>query len=173
MSEPRRDSKGWGWGDPGTLPELDEAALRALRERIGERAPKPRAADLGSFSLPPAEQLPPALTEAVGAEAVFTGQEDRLRHATGRGYADLARLRLGSLDAAPDAVVLPGSAEQVKRVLEVCAAEGVAVVPFGGGTSVVGGVAPVSGPHARLISLDLARLDAVAFDRRSLTARLG
>ena len=96
-----------------------------------------------------------------------------MRHATGCGYADLARLRLGSLDAAPDAVVLPGSAEQVRRVLEVCAAEGVAVVPFGGGTSVVGGVAPERGPHGRLISLDLARLGAVEVDRRSLTARLG
>jgi alkyldihydroxyacetonephosphate synthase len=173
MSEPRRDSRWWGWGDPGTLPELDEAALGALRERIGELAPKPRAAALESFSLPAAEQLPRALAEAVGAEAVFTGQEDRLRHATGCGYADLARLRLGSLDAAPDAVLLPGSAEQVKRVLEVCAAEGVAVVPFGGGTSVVGGVAPIRGPHARLVSLDLARLRSVEVDRRSLTARLG
>ena len=58
-------------------------------------------------------------------------------------------------------------------MLEVCAAEGVAVVPFGGGTSVVGGVAPERGPHGRLISLDLARLGGVEVDRRSLTARLG
>src|SRR6476619_2570656 len=149
--EPRRDSKWWGWGDPATLPELDEAALGALRERIGELTPKPLAAELGEFSLPPAEPLPAALLDAVGPEGVFDSLEDRVRHATGCGYADLARLRLGSLDAAPDAVLLPGSAEQLQRVLEVCAAEGVAVVPFGGGTSVVGGVAPERGPHARLI----------------------
>jgi alkyldihydroxyacetonephosphate synthase len=170
---PRRDSKWWGWGDPGTLPELDEAALGALRERIGELTPKPLAAELGEFSLPPAEPLPAALLDAVGPEGVFDSLEDRVRHATGCGYADLARLRLGSLDAAPDAVLLPGSAEQVRRVLEVCAAEGVAVVPFGGGTSVVGGVAPERGRHGRLVSLDLARLGAVEVDRRSLTARLG
>ncbi len=96
-----------------------------------------------------------------------------LRHATGCGYADLARLRGGRLDAAPDAVLLPQDAGAVRRVLEVCAAEGVAVVPFGGGTSVVGGVAPLRGGHSRLVSLDLAALREVAVDRRSLTARLG
>ena len=58
-------------------------------------------------------------------------------------------------------------------MLEVCAAEGVAVVPFGGGTSVVGGVEPLRGPHGRLVSLDLARLRGVSVDRRSLTATLG
>ena len=58
-------------------------------------------------------------------------------------------------------------------MLDVCAAEGIAVVPYGGGTSVVGGVAPLRGSHERLISLDLARLREVEVDERSLTARLG
>jgi alkyldihydroxyacetonephosphate synthase len=173
MPEPRRDSKWWGWGDPETLPELDASALATLRERIGELRPTPKAATLEDFSLPPAEQLPQALVDAVGPEAFFTSLEDRVRHSHGCGYADLARLRLGSLDAAPDAVVVPDSPEQVRRLLEVCAAEGIAVVPFGGGTSVVGGVAPERGPHGRLISLDLTRLRAVEVDRRSLTATLG
>ena len=103
-----------------------------------------------------AEPLPAALIEAVGADAIFTSHEDRLRHASGRGYVDLARMRGGSLEAAPDAVVLPADAEALRRVLDVCAAEGIAVVPFGGGTSVVGGVEPLRGAHQRLISLDLA-----------------
>ena len=170
---PRRDTKWWGWGEPEMLPELDERAEEALRERIGELTPTPRPASLEDLSLPPAEPLPRALIEAVGEDAVFGGHEDRLRHAHGCGYADLARLRLGSLDAAPDAVVLPADADQVRRLLEVCAAEGVAVVPYGGGTSVVGGVAPERGPHGRLISLDLARLRRVEIDPRSLTATLG
>ena len=105
---PRRDSKWWGWGDPATSPELDAAALAMLRERIGELTPTPRAAELEEFELPPAEPLPAGLLDAVGAESAFTSIEDRLRHATGRGYADLARLRSGRLDAAPDAVRPPG-----------------------------------------------------------------
>jgi alkyldihydroxyacetonephosphate synthase len=170
---PRRDSKWWGWGDPAVAPALDDEALGVLRERIGELEPWPLAASLENFALPAAEALPAALTEAVGAASVFTSQEDRLRHASGRGYADLARMRRGSLDAAPDAVVMPPDAESLRRVLDICAAEGVAVVPFGGGTSVVGGVEPLRGGHGRLISLDLGALRDVEVDRRSLTARLG
>jgi alkyldihydroxyacetonephosphate synthase len=173
VSGPRRDSKWWGWGDPAVAPELDGPALAALRERVGELRPAERAAHLDAFQLPPAEPLPPALVEAVGEEAVFDSVEDRVRHAAGRGYADLVRLRGGRLDAAPDAVLMPADADAVRRVLRVCAAEGVAVVPFGGGTSVVGGIEPLRGDHSRLVSLDLARLREVEVDRRSLTARLG
>ncbi len=173
MSAPRRDSKWWGWGDPSVAPELDEAALATLRERIGELRPSPRAAELKEFELPAAGSLPPALIDAVGEENVFTGAEDRIRHATGCGYRDLALLRSGRLEQAPDAVLLPADADAVRRVLEVCAAVGVAVVPFGGGTSVVGGVEPLRGEHDRLISLDLTRLQGVEVDASSLTARLG
>lgn len=173
MSGPRRDSKWWGWGDPAVAPELDGPALETLRERVGELEAVPRKASLDEFELPAPEPLPPALVEAVGPEGVFASTEDRLRHATGRGYVDLARLRQGSLAAAPDAVVLPADADAVRRVLDVCAAEGVAVVPFGGGTSVVGGLEPLRGAHPRLISLDLSRLRTVEVDPRSLTATLG
>jgi alkyldihydroxyacetonephosphate synthase len=173
MNAPRRDSKWWGWGDPSVVPELDGAALGTLRERVGELQPAPLAAELGDFRLPAAEPLPQALIDAVGEGNVFTGAEDRIRHATGCGYADLARLRSGALDAAPDAVLLPADAAVVQRVLALCATEGVAVVPFGGGTSVVGGIEPLRGSHGRVVSLDLARLRDVEIDTRSLTARLG
>jgi alkyldihydroxyacetonephosphate synthase len=173
VSAPRRDSKWWGWGDPSISPQLDAQALAVLVERLGALEPWPLSRELGEFQLPPAEPLPPALIEALGAERVFAGAEDRLRHASGRGYADLARMRLGALEGAPDAVLLPADADSLRRVLEICAAEGVAVVPFGGGTSVVGGVEPLRGAHPRLVSLDLRDLGAVAVDRRSLTATLG
>jgi alkyldihydroxyacetonephosphate synthase len=173
VNGPRRDSKWWGWGDPSVAPELDDEALATLRERVGKLRPPPRIAEIDSFELPAPEPLPQALIDAVGEESVFTEGEDRIRHATGCGYVDLARLRSGRLDAAPDAVLLPPDADAVRRVLDVCAAEGVAVVPFGGGTSVVGGVEPLRGSHSGLVSLDLARLRDVAVDERSLTAQLG
>ncbi|HEU4706727.1 MAG TPA: FAD-binding oxidoreductase [Solirubrobacterales bacterium] len=154
-------------------PALDAEALDVLRERIGELDPWPLMRELGEVELPAAEALPRALIDAVGSENVFTGAEDRLRHATGRGFVDLARLRNGALEEAPDAVVMPPDAEVLRRVIDVCAAESVATVPFGGGTSVVGGVEPLRGSHGRLVSLDLGALRDVEVDGRSLTARLG
>ena len=169
----RRDAKWWGWGDPAVEPELDADALAVLRERIGELEPWPLARRLEEIELPPSQPLPQALVEAVGEENVFRGEEDRLRHATGCGYADLARLRNGALEAAPDAVAMPPDTEALRRAIEIAAQEGVAIVPFGGGTSVVGGVEPLRGAHERLLSLDLGALREVSVDRRSLTARLG
>src|ERR1700704_2225666 len=80
----------------------------------------------------------------------------------------------GEPEGAPDAVVLPGDAVQLAQLLALCARESIAVVPFGGGTSVVGGVAPLRGEHAAGISLDTARLDGVlALDRESRTVTVG
>lgn len=170
---PRRDAKWWGWGDPAVEPKLDDQALGVLHERIGDLEAWPLSRSLEQFDLPPAEALPPALVDAVGEANVFASDEDRVRHATGCGYADLARRRNGVLEAAPDAVLMPRSASALQRVLEIAAAEGVAIVPFGGGTSVVGGVEPLRGDHSRLVSLDLGGLRDVVVDERSLTARLG
>jgi alkyldihydroxyacetonephosphate synthase len=173
MSGPRRDAKWWGWGEPAKLPELDEAARDVLRERIGELQPWPLARELDDFELPPAVALPEAVVAAVGAENVCDSVGDRVRHAAGKGYADLARMRLGALETAPDAVLVPQDAAAVRRAIDACSAAGVAIVPFGGGTSVVGGVEAIRGTHERLVSLDLTALRTVAVDRRSLTARLG
>ena len=173
MSGARREAKWWGWGDPAIEPQLDDEARAVLSAELGELEPRRRPASPEDVQLPRAWELPASLADAVGPEHVLDAHEDRLRHAAGKGYVDLARMRSGRLEDAPDAVVLPGSAEEIARVLELCEAEGVAVVPFGGGSSVVGGVEAMRGPHSRLISLDLARLRAVAFDRRSLTAQLG
>jgi alkyldihydroxyacetonephosphate synthase len=173
VSAPRRDAKWWGWGEAEKAPELDRTAQGVLRERIGELEPWPLARELSDFAMPAAQELPRAAVDAVGRENVFDSSEDRLRHATGRGYVDLARLRLGALDDAPDAVLVPQDAAAVRRAIDACAAAAVAIVPFGGGTSVVGGVEPLRGKFERLVSLDLSALRGVEVDERSLTARLG
>ena len=96
-----------------------------------------------------------------------------MEHAAGRSYPDLVRLRSGEGLNVPDAVLAPGSADQVKAVLDVAARERVAVVPFGGGTSVVGGVEPIGEGFAGVVSLDLRGLDRlVDVDRESLTATI-
>lgn len=169
----RRDSKWWGWGDPSRQPEIDAKSLALLYAELGELQEWPRPDSADALELPAPQTVPAAIAAAVGEGNVLAGHEDRVRHAVGRGYVDLARLRGGGLEGAPDAIVLPGDASELARVLEVCAREGIAVVPFGGGTSVVGGVEPLRGDHERLISLDLARLRFSRLDRTSLTATLG
>jgi len=109
----------------------------------------------------------------VGAEHVRDDREARVLHAAGKSYPDLVRQRAGDALGAPDAVVEPGTHDEVRAVLAACAQAGVAVVPFGGGTSVVGGVEPLRGGHAAVIALDLGRMDRlVGLDARSRTALL-
>jgi alkyldihydroxyacetonephosphate synthase len=167
-----RDARWWGWGDPDRRVALSPAALAVLRREAGP-AEAGRAIALDAVGMPEARELPRELGEALGEGALLTGREHRLRRATGMGYPDLVRLRAGRLADAPDAVVFPGTAAVVARVLEVCAREGIAVVPFGGGTSVVGGVEPERGGFERLIALDLRRVRGAEVDERSGTARLG
>jgi len=170
-AEPRRDTKWWGWGDPETTASLPAAALEHLDGRIGLGAGPISA--LSDVQLPDPLPLPDRLLAACGSDAVTVGREDRIRHATGQSYPDLVRLRGGVLDEAPDAILVPPDGPAVVRILEACSDAAVAVVPYGGGTSVVGGVAPLRGAHERVVALDLCRLRRSSVDRRSLIASLG
>lgn len=114
------------------------------------------------------------LSAVVGVDHVSVDHRDRLQHAGGKSTPDLLRRRADGPQNAPDAVVYPADHEQVVAVLAHCAAQGIAVVPFGGGTSVVGGVDPVRDRFDAVIALDLRRLDAVSeIDPVSGTATLG
>ena len=98
----------------------------------------------------------------------------RVGRCRGKSYLDLLRQRAGDCEDAPDAVVAPGDAREAQQVIYACSEEGVAVVPYGGGTSVVGGLEPLRGRFGALISLDLGRLEGLlSFDERSHTAWLG
>lgn len=171
--EPRRDSVWWGWGRQGDRPELGEAARRLLERELGDLTPAGRA-ELDAVSLPEPAALPGSVLDAAGGEqATFIGAEDRLRHSTGSSYPDLVRLRSGELAAAPDAVLVPADADAVSALLGACSREQVAVVPYGGGTSVVGGIEPFREGFDLLASLDLCALRSVEVDPVSQTARLG
>jgi alkyldihydroxyacetonephosphate synthase len=163
----------WGWGDPAHPPVLPAHALRFLRETVGlAERPRPPVA-LGRVRLAPSEATEPALAqlrEIVGAENVRDGHAERVRHAAGKGYPDLVRLRAGEPEGAPDAVVYPAGHDQLRGLLDLCARCSLAVVPFGGGTSVVGGVEPLRGQHSGVLALDMSRMAAVlGLDEESFT----
>lgn len=172
MNEPHRDTRWWGWGDAGAEHPISDRVRETLRERLGALAPSERA-ELADVEMPEPRELPRTVTEAVGPGRVHTGREDRLRHGLGKSYPDLIAARSGRVDAVPDAVLVPADSDSVERLIAACSAEGVAVVPYGGGTSVVGGVAALAGDHDRVVALDTVALRDVDLDRTSMTARLG
>ena len=169
--------KWWGWGDPSRNVELPQRVLDLLRSELGAGDRTARPVALEEVRVPDPrlseKQLGP-LRDAVGPEWVDEDRLARITHAAGKGYPDLVRLRAGSAESAPDAIVYPGGEEEVRSVLDACASAGIAVVPFGGGTSVVGGVEPLRDSFGGVISLDLGRMTRVSdVDDRSLTALLG
>ncbi|MEJ7784673.1 MAG: FAD-dependent oxidoreductase, partial [Solirubrobacteraceae bacterium] len=166
-----RRSRWWGWGTDAHAGSLPEPALPLLRDELGVDG-----AAHGPVALEDVALAEPAFGEGLldqlrAVAGVTTDRTTRIVHAAGKGYVDLVRLRSGRPQDAPDAVVRPGDAAGVLALLELCAAERIAVVPFGGGTSVVGGLTPTREGFAGVISLDLGGLTGIArLDDRSSTA---
>ncbi len=175
MTAPDPRMRWWGWGVDSDAMTLPPSAQALIEGGLGvKEAPAPRV-ELDAIQLPPSRidaGLRGRLTAIVGADGVRDDRLARVGHAAGRSYPDLVRLRAG-LATGPDLVVYPGDHDQVRAVLEACSDAGVAVVPFGGGTSVVGGVEPAAGQLTAVVSLDLARMAAlVEVDEVSLLARI-
>ncbi len=167
----------WGWGEDAHAGALPAHARPFLEEHVGiAAAPRPPVAleqvQIEASALP--ESARAELAALLGSENVRGDHADRVLHAAGKGYPDLVRLRAGTPEGAPDAVLYPESHEQLRALLELCSARSLAVVPFGGGTSVVGGLAPLRGAHQAVLALDLARLSGISsFDAGSATVTVG
>jgi alkyldihydroxyacetonephosphate synthase len=163
-AEPYPDPSWWGWGDPAQVPVLPEAARKLLADGLGVRAGGIRPRSLSDVALPDVRLGQPVLEQlggVVGPGHVSTDPESRIRHSAGKSTPDLLRLRAGDAGGAPDAVLTPATHEEVLEVLSVCSERRVAVVPFGGGTSVVGGLAADGGAFTGVIALDLRRMNAM------------
>ncbi|MFJ3216690.1 FAD-binding oxidoreductase [Kitasatospora sp. NPDC086801] len=165
------------WGDPALAKDLSadiKGLLAAALGVTGDATPGPAADEvLLHPSRITADDLK-ALAAAVGETNVSAADADRLPRAGGKSTPDLLRRRSRAPQDAPDAVVLPGDEQEIAAVLALCAERRIAVVPFGGGTSVVGGLDPERGDLTAVISLDLRRLDRLhELDETSGEAVLG
>src|ERR1700754_2200613 len=165
MSNDRAKIKwnGWGWAAHREALTGREEIWTWLAEELG----------MPSLLATPARPLedivpaPPRLDEATRAKLVEMLGLDRVRddayerafHALGRSYHDLLRLRSGDLSTAPDAVLYPRAAEEVLALLAFCSERDIAVVPYGGGTSVVGGVSGAPGAFPAVVTLDMSGMD--------------
>lgn len=160
------------WGDPAAATELPESARGLVELAFGlSETPAAPPAPLPPSALDPA--LLEDLRSALGSEHVLTDDETRRLRTRGKSTPDLLRARAGDLADAPDAVVRPASHDEVQAVLDWAVEHHVAVVPFGGGTSVTGGLAARRTGFAGLVSLDLVRMKRlVSVDHESMTAVL-
>ncbi|HVY45919.1 MAG TPA: FAD-binding oxidoreductase [Minicystis sp.] len=164
----------WGWGYEGAGLTADEvSALGAmLAARLGVDAPRPIAPPrLEDVRLSPARlDVPDALAGLVRADAF-----SRASHTYGKAFRDVVRGLEGDFAAAPDAVAFPASEADVVRLLDFCDGARVAAIPYGGGSSVVGGVEArlPKGAYRGALSIDLGALDQVLeVDATSRAARV-
>ena len=151
----------WGWGNVEDAVAGEE--LRQLTGRVSAMLPN---AELEAHEAPPVESfgVPASRVRPPAALAALTSEDpgDRLAHSHGRAFRDVVRALLGRLDSVPDLVVRPTSEAEVAQVLDWCSDARIAVIPFGGGSSVVGGVEPrVGDGYAAAVSLDLGSMNRV------------
>lgn len=163
----------WGWGYADKFPDLE--VRRGMANHL--------AAMFGFDGLAPIEPVTddaialtaPRVAAPKRLEAICSADaQARMRHTYGKSYRDLVRGFAGDYRAAPDVVASPTNDDEVSAVLEWASAARVAVIPFGGGTSVVGGVeAAVGDGFTGVVSLDLSRFDRVLeVDPVSRSARI-
>jgi len=167
----RRKVWGWGYEGEGVVPSETDAIARTLASHLGADAIRPRAVPgLGELVLPPSRVTPPA-----SLAAVLSGdRRHRAEHTFGQAYVDLVRGLRGEYRPAPDLVAFPRDEADIAAILEWCGGERIAAIPYGGGSSVVGGIeAAVGEDHRGAVSIDLRLIAGlVEVDERSRAARL-
>ena len=164
------------WGDPALAKPLSPAIRGLLEQALGVSGTENPAPGIDEVELTPSALTPEhraGLSAIVGESYLRDGDLDRLMRAGGKSTPDLLRRRQVRQDA-PDAVLLPGTEDEVAAILAYCSQHRIAVVPFGGGSSVVGGVDPIREGFGALVTLDLRRFDALNWlDEISGEAELG
>jgi alkyldihydroxyacetonephosphate synthase len=168
-----RALKHWGWGyeDEQPSPEELRGAAEFLTGRLGLGSADPeQPVPLSEVSMPAPRLHPPAAL----APICSTDPYERALHAYGRSYIDVVRAFRGRFDHPPDVVARPGDEGELQATLDWALSAGAAVIPFGGGTSVVGGVeAAGCEGYAGVVTIDLKALDRVIeVDPVSLSARI-
>jgi alkyldihydroxyacetonephosphate synthase len=168
-----RALKHWGWGYEDEQPspsELRDAAA-FLSGRLGFGSPEPESpVPLSEVSLPAPRLTPPESLVSICS----TSDYERALHGYGRSYSDVVRAFRGRFDHPPDVVARPRSEDEVEATLDWAISAGAAVIPFGGGTSVVAGVEAIGCEgYAGVVTIDLKSLDRVLeVDPVSLSARI-
>ncbi|MBM4458430.1 MAG: FAD-binding oxidoreductase [Chloroflexi bacterium] len=155
-----------GWGDDAIAYPLHASAVRFLEDRVGAAQPPADIAFGEALASVPTSRFP-------SHGLISTDPADRLFHARGQSLPDWVALRSGRIGVFPDGVAYPADEAEVRELLRYAAAVGACLIPYGGGTSVVGHVNPLPGA-APVLTVDLGRLNRLLrFDETSGLATFG
>ncbi|MBP6016867.1 MAG: FAD-binding oxidoreductase [Candidatus Promineofilum sp.] len=158
-----------GWGDDTIRYPLSERALAFLRETVGEGAPPRDVSAADVLTTMPATRL----GQLPGQELISVDAWPRLLHARGQSLPDWVALRSGSIPAFPDGVAFPLTQSDVTRLLQYAAEIDARVIPYGGGTSVVGHINPEPGDRP-VLTISMRRMNQLTrLDSISLLATFG
>ncbi len=162
---------GWGYDDAGPTPDQQSRMAETLADRFGlDGLTLTRPPTVAELDLPAPRLLPPSSI----ADLCTTDPEERAGHTYGKSFRDVVRALARDFRNPPDLVALPRTERDVAALLDWCADAGAAAIPYGGGSSVVGGVEPdVEDEYAGVMTIDLRELDQVVeLDRTSRAARV-
>ena len=168
-----KERKFWGWGYEDEL--LSEEEENNIDKRIAETF---QLDSVERINIPKAEQieLPKSrINPPKSLGSIFSqNQLERLNHSYGKSFPDSARSILGLFPSPPDLIAYPNSEQEITEILDWASSNDIAVIPYGGGSSVCGGVeTDVGGDYAGVISLDMKNLNQIIeIDKDSRTATI-
>jgi alkyldihydroxyacetonephosphate synthase len=170
--------KWWGWGAPNlTFPMADKPKLWPwVVDKLGIVSASPTAVpvDLASIQIAPSRassELLAELRHILQPEQITLDPLDRLIHSYGKSFPDLLCVRNGIVRRAPDAVLLPASSGQVEALVKLAHQRNFCLIPFGGGTNIVGGINPESQEPRPMLTLSLRNMNRlISVDPESRTA---
>ena len=168
----RRPLRFWGWGyaDEHLTEEENALVESTVSAFVPEGAVELEPPGVDEFDLPESRVKIPASLEPILSNLPY----DRLVHTYGKSYADIARMFLRKVENAPDCVAFPRNEQDIVDLFDYCQAQGLAVIPFGGGTGVCGGTeADVGQGYRGSISLDMENFNRILeVDATSRRARI-
>lgn len=158
-TERRRKFWGWGYEDQSFTPEEIKSMAQRVAERLGvkeelEIMPDPKLEDI--------ELRAPRMTPPASLASFCTTEKwDRVFHTYGKSFLDLCRVYRKDFPTPPDVVAYPRSEQEISAVLDWCGSNNYAAIPFGGGSSVVGGITPQDDEHEGVVTIDLKHFNRV------------
>lgn len=180
-TESRRPSKAFGWGNPEThfYSFQDEPVKSWISDKFGleltdKKMTERSLSDVTVTESKISQDCIQQFQDLLGPESVLTDKESRAFFSSGRSYRDLIRMRSMQVHDAPDIVLRPKSTDEIEKIMLLASRHKMALIPFAGGSSVVGGLDPLTGAQRLTGAVDLTRINQIeSFDKESQLVTVG